>query len=158
MAEIAWKITVFLALGPWPWPNQPLPKWMQKFISLKQMQGSRVIRQFIVHRVTELQSHRVAESQCHRVMTYPLLIRVGEIFMPIFNKFPYSFRSQGNKHWYQCKEWQCTQFAELKLIYSYKIWIFDYIDLHQGEYYFCLAKLRMLRLKIVEHVLWLINW
>ena len=58
------------------------------------MKGGEVMRPFVAHRVTELQSDRVTEWQSHTTST-PY---TGEwiFFMPIFNKLPYSLLSQGD--------------------------------------------------------------
>ena len=57
------------------------------FVWLSRMQGGRVIRPFVVLRVTE--------SQSHSVTTYPLPMWMGEIFYAHFIKFSYLLCSQG---------------------------------------------------------------
>ena len=64
-----------------------LPKWAQIFLLPKWMQGNRVIRRFIVHRVKESQSHNIS---------IPYMGGGWNFWMPIFNKFPYSLCSQGD--------------------------------------------------------------
>ena len=49
------------------------------------MKGGEVIRPFVAHRVTELQSDRVTESQSDRVTPLPLPIQVSEIFLCPFS-------------------------------------------------------------------------
>ena len=96
------SLTNHCFFGPRPWPNRPLaekknflghtflPKWTQKKFRPKRVKGGRV---------TESQSHRVTESQSHRVTEshhFHSLLSWVKFFMPIFNKLPYSLRSQGD--------------------------------------------------------------
>ena len=96
IVEIAWQISAFLpsasaqlALARELFLRHIfLPKWKQKIFRPNWMQGGRVIRPLIAHRVTE--------SQSHRVTTFALPIWVGEIILsPFLINSPTHFARRG---------------------------------------------------------------